>query len=174
MSVGSLIVALLRVIHVFGAFAWIGGGMFLLSVVLPTVQAAGPEGGKFMQWVGRTGNLTRMFTAASLTTIVAGVLLYFPTSGNFNADWLRTGHGIVLTIGALIGLLAFFHGIFGAGAVARRSSALAREMASRNGPPAPEQIQQMQALGASSARQAAISVTLGSLALIFMTAAQNF
>lgn len=174
MSFGALVVLLLRIIHIFAAFAWIGGAMFLNGMVLPTVRAAGPDGAKFMQWVGRTGNLTRLFTAASITTVVAGALLFFPTSGNFNGAWLSSGHGIVLSIGAVIGILALLHGIFGAGAVARKSGALAKEMASRNGPPAPEQIQQAQALGAASARQAMISMIMGSLALLFMAAAQSF
>ena len=174
MTIGTLVVLILRLAHIFGAFAWIGGAMFLNSVVLPTAKEAGPDGAKYMQWIGRTGRLTRVFTGASITTVVAGLLLFFPTSGNFNGAWLGSAHGIVLSIGAVIGLLAFLHGIFGSGAVARRAAALAKEMASRNGPPAPEQIQQAQALGASTARQAMISMAIGALALLFMVAAQSF
>jgi len=174
MSLGVFVVLILRLLHIFGAFAWIGGGMFLTAVILPTVQAAGPDGGKFMQWVGRTGKLTSLFTGAALTTTIAGLILLYPTSGGFSAAWFGTTPGIVLSIGALFGLAAFFHGIFGAGAVARKTATLAKEMAARNGPPAPEQIQMAQALGASSARQARISLILGALALLFMAAAQNF
>src|SRR5512147_164562 len=105
MSLGTLVVLLLRIIHIFAAFAWIGGAMFLNGMVLPTVRAAGPDGAKFMQWVGRTGDLTRLFTSASITTIVAGVILFFPTSGNFNGAWLSSGLCIVLSIGPVIGLL---------------------------------------------------------------------
>lgn len=168
----GIVITLLRLIHIFGAVAWIGGAMFLVNVILPTVKDAGPDGGKFMQAVGRSGRLTRLFTMASISTFLAGLLLY----GAMRYDRaLMTGSlaAITLTIGAVIGLLAFLHGIFGSGAVARRSTALAKEIASRNGPPTPEQMQLGQALAASSARQAMISMTLGALALLFMAAAQT-
>lgn len=174
MAFGTMVLTVLRIIHIFGAVAWIGGGIYQISVTLPTAKEAGPDGAKFMQWIGRSGRLTRLFTVASIATIVAGVVLFFPISGNFNGGWLGSGTGIVLSIGGVIGLAAFFHGIFGAGAVARRMGTLAQAMASRQGPPAPEQIQQAQTLGASMSRHAMISVVLGSLALLFMAAAQTF
>ncbi len=173
MSLNVLFISLLRVLHIFGSVAWIGGGIFLISVILPTANEAGADGAKFMQWVGRTGRLTKLFTAASITTTLAGLILY--PSMSYPA-LMSTGDlgAIFLTIGAVIGLLAFLHGIFGSGAVARRSAALAKELASRNGPPAPEQIQKGQALGVSMRRHAAMSVTMGALALLFMSAAQTF
>jgi hypothetical protein len=146
--------------------------MFLMSVVLPTAKEAGPDGAKFMQWVGRTGRLSRLFTIAAITTFLSGLILY-PLLRYDRLMAAGSLPAITLTIGAVFGTLAFLHGIFGSGAVARKSAALAKDMASRNGPPSPEQIQQGQALAASSARQAMISVMLGSLALLFMAAAQT-
>jgi uncharacterized membrane protein len=174
MDFGVFVVLILRLLHIFGAFAWIGGAMFLNAVVLPTVKDAGPDGGKFMQWVGRTGRLTNLFTAASITTVLAGVILLYPISGGFQSTWFGSAHGIVLSIGGVIGILALLHGIFGAGAVARKSAALAKEMAAKGGPPSPDQMQMAQALGARSAAQARISMIIGALALLFMAAAQSF
>lgn len=173
MTIGVIVVLILRLLHIFGAVAWVGGAMFLTGVMLPVVQTAGPDGGKFMAWVGRSGKLTTFMTWASITTVVAGVLLFFPISSNFSGAWLGSTHGIVLSIGAVIGILALLHGIFGAGAVARRSAALATEVASQGGPPSPEQMQMAQALGAKSAAQARISMSIGALALLFMAAAQS-
>ena len=51
--------------------------------------------------------------------------------------------------------------------------ALAKEIAARNGPPTPEQMQLGQSLAARSAQQALISMSLGALALLFMAAAQT-
>ncbi len=172
MTLRDIIVTLLRLLHIFGAVAWTGGGIFLISVVLPTVKDAGPDGVKFMQWVGRTGRLTRLFTLASSTTFLSGLILY-PLLNYPGAMADGSLPAITLTIGAVIGLLAFLHGIFGAGAVARKMAALAKEIASRNGPPTPEHIQLGQSLAASSSRQATVSVTLGALALLFMAAAQT-
>ncbi|MCC7358978.1 MAG: hypothetical protein IT317_05850 [Anaerolineales bacterium] len=127
-----------------------------------------------MSWVGRTGRLVNFLTAAAITTVAAGLLLFIPTSGNFSGAWLSSTHGIVLSTGAVIGLLAFFHGIFGAGAAARKSGALAKEMAAQNGPPTPEQMQLAQALGAATARHAMISLALGAVTLLFMAGAESF
>jgi hypothetical protein len=168
----AIIITILRLLHIFGAVAWIGGGMFLISVVIPSVRDAGADGAKFMQAVGRSGRLTRMFTGASSTTFLAGLILY-PLLGYPTMMSKGSLPAIILTIGAVFGLLAFLHGIFGAGAVARKSTALAKEIAARNGPPSPEQIQLGQSLAARSAQQAMVSVALGSLALLFMAAAQT-
>jgi uncharacterized membrane protein len=172
MSLTVLIVTILRILHIFGAVAWIGGGMFMTSVVLPSAKDAGADGAKFMQAVGRSGRLVRLFTGASITTTLAGLILYpmlqYPTlmsAGSLGA--------IILTIGALVGILTFLHGIFGSGSVSRKMVNLSKEMASRNGPPTPEQIQLAQSLATRSANQAAISVAMGSITLLLMAAAQT-
>jgi hypothetical protein len=144
----------------------------LISVVQPTVNDAGVDGTKFMQWVGRTGRLTRLFTVASITTFLSGLIVY-PLLNYPSAMAGGSLPAIILTIGAVFGLLAFLHGIFGAGAVARKMAALGQEIASRNGPPTPEQIQLGQALAVRSQGQSRVSVILGSLALLFMAAAQT-
>jgi hypothetical protein len=83
---------------------------------------------------------------------------------------MDTISGIVLTIGAVFGLLGFLHGIFISGKMARQLTALAKEMA--GGPPAPEKIQAMQALAGKQGEAAVHSVILTSAALLFMSASQ--
>src|SRR3954464_13427291 len=112
MSIASLYITLLRIIHIFGAVTWVGGSIFMASVMGPTVRAAGPDGGRFMMRLASFGQLSRVLTISGILTVLAGLLLYYPTSGGFNGAWLSSGHGITLTIGAIIGLLAFVHGIF--------------------------------------------------------------
>ncbi|MCC7358977.1 MAG: hypothetical protein IT317_05845 [Anaerolineales bacterium] len=166
------VITILRVLHIVGSVAWIGGGMFLVNVVFPTVKEAGPDGGKFMQAVGRSGRLSRLFAISAVTTFLSGLVLY----GMMRYDRaLMTGSlaAITLTIGAGLGLLAFLHGIFGSGAAANRSAALAKEIAARNAPPTPEQVQLGQTLAGENMRHGMISMVLGGLALLFMAAAQT-
>jgi hypothetical protein len=173
MTLATLYLTALRIIHIFGAVVWIGGGIFMVSVVAPTAAAAGPDGAKFLQWIGRIGRLGRLFAIGAMATTLAGALLFWPVSGNFNRAWLTSPHGLTLTIGAVFGLLAFGHGLGVSGRLSAQSSALAREMASRNGPPTPEQLLAAQQLGARTSRASVQSVILGSLALLFMAAAQT-
>ena len=171
MTLGTLYITLLRIIHIFAAVAWVGGGIFLTSILSPTVQAAGPDGGRFMMRLASFGRMSRVLTVSSLLTVLAGLLLFWPTSGHLNPQWLSSAHGIVLTIGAILGILAFLHGAFVAGRATNEMGVVANEILAKQGPPAPEKLQQAQLLGAKLGRNAIISVTLGSLALLCMAAA---
>ena len=173
MSLGSLVITLLRIIHIFGAVPWVGGAIFLASVLGPTVRAAGPEGGRFMMRMASFGALSRVLTIASISTIAAGVLLYYPTSGNLNGNWLASPHGITLTLGAIVGILAFFHGIFVSGRNSARMKVVADQIMATQGPPAPDLLQQAQALGAKLGAGAVQTAALGSVALLLMAAAQT-
>jgi len=161
------LVVLLRVIHIFAAVLWVGGGLFFIAVIAPTVREAAADGGKFMQHVARSGRVGRTFAAAAGATFLSGLILY-PLLGYESR--MGTISGIVLTIGAVFGLLGFLHGIFISGKMARQLTALANEMA--GGPPAPEKIQAMQALAAKQGEAAVHSVILTSAALLFMSASQ--
>jgi hypothetical protein len=126
-----------------------------------------------MLQLAKYGRLTRMLTGAGITTVVAGLLLYWPTSGGLNGDWLKTPQGITLTIGAIMGILTLGHGAFVSAPVGKQMGEVATQILSRQGPPPPELMQQAQALGAKLGRNAMISTTLGALALLFMAAAQT-
>jgi uncharacterized membrane protein len=166
----DIIITLLRILHVFGAVFWVGGGLFFLSVIAPTVRDAGPDGGKFMQAVARSGRLGRMFAIASGTTFLSGLILYPLLNYHSNLGNLKV---ITLSIGAVFGLLAFLHGLFVSGRMARQLTAMAQGMAGHQGPPPPEKLQAMQALGAKQGEAAVHSVIMTSLALLFMAAAQT-
>lgn len=167
----ALYLTVMRVIHIFAAVFWAGGLFFTLSVLLPTVREAGPDGGKFMQRLAMSGRLSRSFTIASGITVLSGLLIYFFI---YKGNPFTSGPGTVLTIGAIFGALGFLHGAFITGPVSRRSGALAKAMAARQGPPEPEQLKEAQALGARLARNALHSGILVALALLGMAAAQYF
>ena len=108
---------------------WAGSAFFLVRVLMPTIQEAGPDGGKFMQRLAASGRMSKTFAMMSGLTILSGILAYvfIPTyRGNPFADF---GPAAVLTIGAIFGLLAFVHGMLVTGPLSRRAGALAKQMA---------------------------------------------
>jgi uncharacterized membrane protein len=169
----TIFYTLMRIIHIAASVFWAGSAFFLLRVLLPTVQDAGPEGGKFMQRLAMSGRLGQSFAIASGTTVLSGALAFYPATGGLNMDFLRTTHGIVLTLGAVFGILAFLHGMLITSPVTRRSAELAKQMAARQGPPDPEQLKEAQALGAKLGEYATHSAILIGLALLGMAAAQT-
>jgi uncharacterized membrane protein len=173
MTLAAVYITVLRIIHIFAAVTWIGGGIFVLSVLLPTVAAAGPDGGRFMLQAARAGRLANVLTGAAAVTVLAGLLLFWPTSGGLNQAWLTSINGITLTIGAIFGILAMLHGAFATAPLNRQLGIVATDILGRQGPPPPELLQKAQALGARIARNTAISMTMGALALLFMAAAQT-
>ena len=120
MSIATVYITLLRIIHIFSAVTWVGGSIFMASVMGPTVRAAGPEGGRFMMRMASFGQLSKVLTMGALGTVLAGLLLYYPTSGGLNGAWLSSAHGITLTLGALVGIAAFLHAYSSAAEPQRR------------------------------------------------------
>lgn len=173
MTLSALYLTVLRVIHIFAAVTWVGSGIFFVSVLTPTVLAAGPDGGRFMLQLARQGRMARVLIGSSITTVLAGALLFWPTSAGLNPAWLTTPQGIFLTIGAIIGILAMLHGAFVSGPTTRKMGAVASDILARQGPPPPELMQQAQALGAKLGTNAVISLAMAALALFFMAAART-
>ena len=171
MTLAALYLTVFRMIHIFSAVTWVGGAIFVVSVLMPTVQAAGPDGGRFMMHIARLGRLSNVLTLAALGAVAAGLLPYWPASGGLNGDWLKSAHGLTLTIGALIGIAALLHGIFATGPITRTMGVIATDLLKRQGPPPPEMLKEAQGLAAKLGANANISMIMGALALLFMAAA---
>ena len=173
MSIATVYITLLRIIHIFSAVTWVGGSIFMASVMGPTVRAAGPDGGRFMMRLASFGQLTKVLTISGLGTILAGLLLYYPTSGGLNGAWLTSAHGITLTLGAIFGILAFLHGFLVSGKTAGKMKVVADQILAVQGPPPPDKLQEAQALGAKLGSGVILTAAMGSIALILMAAAQT-
>lgn len=167
-----ILVAILRLIHIFGGVFWVGTTFFMVSILTPTVRGAGPEGGRFMQRLVRDGRLSQVLTVAALLTVGSGILLYWHYSANFNPQWIMTKTGLALTIGGLAGLAAFGHGAAVVGRLTRRLAALGQTIAAAGGPPTPEQAQELQTLQNKLQRNSVITAILMCVALIGMSVAQ--
>jgi uncharacterized membrane protein len=168
----TALIVLFRIVHIFSAVTWAGGAFFLLSVIAPTVREAGQDGGRFMTRLATTGRVARIFSRSAVATVLSGVILYALFLYGFTANWLQTANGIVLTIGAIVGLAAFLHAMFAALPATNRMTTLAREMLAHNGPPDTQQVQLAQALSAKVMRNSTILAGMLAASLLFMAAAE--
>jgi len=145
--------ATLLLLHVFFGILWAGGAIAVGFFIVPSVMEAGPAGGAVM-----AGILKRRFpvlmTVSAVLVVLSGLRLY---TMRFSGAFLGTPEGIVLTLGALLGLGAFFIGIFVQKPTAERMSALGAQIAAAGGPPTPAQAEEMQALRARLGRVARLT-----------------
>jgi hypothetical protein len=102
---------------------------------------------------------SRVMAIAAVTTTVAGLYLYFRLYSGMKHTFMTPAASMVLSVGALFGLLAFGHGI-GLGRLGGKYAELAAKDDAK-----PEELQ---ALGARIARNGRISAVLMIIAVIGM------
>lgn len=98
---------ILRLIHIVAGVYWVGAGMLFSFFLLPTVRAGNS---KFLLDMITKTRYSISFPLSAVSTVVAGILMYWRVSDGFNADWMELDSSIVLSIGAVAGILALGHG----------------------------------------------------------------
>ena len=159
----EILIILLRILHIFAGVLWVGAAFFNLLFVQPSVRATGAEGQKLNQFMVQKTRLTTYVYATATLNFLAGLALYYILSG-FRLSFLRSGYGLVLTIGSLAGVTAWVIVVFLVRGIFSRMGALGKMIQSQGGPPTPEQASAMQLLGTRLA-------SLGNYGLIFMAIA---
>jgi len=162
---------ILRIIHIFAGVFWVGGGMVQVMIVAPAAAAAGAAGGGFMRSMLLNTPWGNVIGLASFSTLVSGLLMYHKVSDGFNADWMNSSGGVVLSIGAVFGILAFGHG---AGAMGRLTSQMVELIKPIQGAPNEEQRTQMMQLQQKLALHGRISLALMLISLLGMASARYF
>ena len=105
----ALIISVLRLLHIVFGLIWVGAAFSLSYYIEPTAAASAPEGGSFLRALYSGTNFRRLIPLSALITTVAGLLLYGLLSYH---EAMSSAMGVILSIGALFGLLAFGHGYF--------------------------------------------------------------
>lgn len=103
---------LLHLLHVVCALIWGGIALMFHFFLLPASEKFGREGGRFLVLLVSTNQFSKVVSAAGAITIICGILLFYETSGHWNAVWLSSPKGIVLSAGAIAGLVATWGGWF--------------------------------------------------------------
>jgi hypothetical protein len=146
----DVLMALLRLIHIFAGVLWVGTAFFFILFLEPTIEAAGADGGKFMQRLMQT-RLAVTLSLASALVVISGLVMYWVRSGGLQAAWIGSRAGIALTVGGAAGTLAFVVGLLVQAPASARIAALQKEIQAAGGPPSPAQ---MAAIGAQQKRVA--------------------
>ena len=104
--------------------------------------------------------------------LVAGLGLYWVTSGGLSLVWVTSGPGLGFTLGSLAALAAFGIGFFGIRPRAERIGALGAAIGAAGGPPTPEQGAEMGRLDAEIHGYERWDVSLLVLSLALMATAR--
>ncbi len=134
-------IIVLRIIHILSAVFWAGTAFFFAGFLEPTTQATAPESGRVMTHLAAKTRFSQTLAWAAILVVLSGGLLYWRVSGGLNANWLTSGTGIGLTIGAIAGLIAAGIGLSVSYPTIKRMAALGTKIAGAGGPPSPNQMQ---------------------------------
>ena len=154
----NVLMIILRLTHVLAGVFWAGATFVFASHVTPAVKATGPEGQKFMAYLSGKGKISNALGIAGILVVLSGLTMYFLNRWHLNTSL----SGIALTLGAVLGLAAFFHGLFVQRKAIENMKALGMQIAAAGGPPSPEQTSEMGRLAGKIERNGIIlSYTLG-------------
>jgi len=166
------LILFLRILHIVAGVLWVGGAAVNFLFVTPSVKATAPESGKFMQHLMGRRNFGAFMGLTSGLTVLAGALLYWNTSSGFQWTWIKSGPGIVFSIGAVIGVAIFLWGNLLIKPRADRMMALSREMSAAGGPPAPQQLAELHKIDGEMSFIERVDFVMLAVALIAMASAR--
>jgi hypothetical protein len=161
-------IMVLRTLHIMAGALWVGSAIFYFLFVEPVVKTLGPAGPKFMQDLIDRRRYPLYMNVVSALTVLAGLLLYWNTSGGLQMAWVRTGPGLGFTLGSLVALVVYALGFLMLKPRAERMGQLGQEIGQAGGPPTPVQAAELHKLGeemTSIGRWDAILLTISLIAM---------
>lgn len=140
----------LRALHIGFGVLWVGAAWMMFLFVQPTLKALGSEVQKnFMGHIVDVRRLTQIITSATFVTVGAGAIMYVLAVIRFTPQlFFGSGFGIVLTIGAIAAIIAFISGLIFIEPGFNRMAKIGAEIEAAGGPPKPEQVAELGAIGA--------------------------
>ncbi len=151
----------LRWVHIFCAVYWAGATFLVAGFLEPSIRATGSDGVKVMRYFSGPGRYTSSMLIAGILAWISGILLYWRVSNSLNSDWLSSGYGIGLTVGAIAGTVSAIIGMAVLSRSAKQMVAIGNEIEAQGGPPSPEQ-------GAQIAQLQGTLRTFGGVNTVFM------
>jgi hypothetical protein len=162
----------MRAVHILGGIFWVGGAIVMAGFVLPTVKATAPASGAFMRHLTGPANFPKMMSIAGILSVLAGIGMFVTVSGHFDPVWMRSRHGIALSTGGLLAILALLEGLVVTRVAAEKLGSIGRQVAAAGAPPSPEQAQTMGVLQEKLARSVTRGAWMLSLAAVLMAIAR--
>jgi hypothetical protein len=161
---------ILRLIHIFAGIFWAGTTFFMVGYIVPSVEATGPEGQKFMQQLSFRSGMTKALLATATLAALSGIIMYILLT-DLDTAIMEGTYYVVLLIGAIAGLAGW---IVGYGIQYRSISkmkAIAAEFGASGGPPSPEQMADMQALSQRVGQGGRVTAVLLMISIVAMAGA---
>lgn len=153
---------LLVLFHILFATLWFGGAVYQVRIIGPAFMAAGPAATGFQLALAKRGGIGKYFAITGGLAILFGAALY--GQEHVYQDPFA-GRNLWLTLGALMALLAYGHGVAANLPAERKWLAVCNSV---KGTPTPEQGKQMQELGMKLGKLGAQSVMMLAVAILLM------
>lgn len=161
---------LLLALHVLFASLWFGAGVYQVAVIGRGLMAAGPAAGGFIAALMRNGGIGKFFAITGGLAILFGAAVYGQGMGE-QFPGAFEGRGIWITLGAIVAVLAYLHGLAANMPTERKLIALVKEL---KGPPTKEQAERMQALGMKLGKAGFVGVAMVGTAMLLMLLSRVF
>ena len=142
----SVLMVVLRVIHIIAGVFWGGGAMVAAWFILPAQRAIGQPGMAFMQQLMFKQRLRVFVLGAMVLTLLSGLAMYARLVAITDGAWARSMMGIVIGVGAVAAIIA---GGIGSGVVSKigkKMMEVAGAIQAGGGTPTDAQRTEMQAL----------------------------
>jgi uncharacterized membrane protein len=174
MLAAELYMIVFRSIHILCGVLWVGS-TFLFSVFLgPAAAEVGPSAGPLLRHVVIRQKVTKVITTIAFVTVVAGMFVYWrdvQLAGSLG-DFLGTDFGLVLTVGAVFGIVAAFWGYFQVGRGVEQLVELAGDSPSPDAPPPPSVAEELERRAAQLKTHSIVDLLLQLGAVIAMSTAR--
>lgn len=163
-----------RFFHIVAGALWVGSAFLFALFIGPAAAKVGPSAGPLLHVAVKERKAAKVITALAVVNVVAGWLLWFGDMDDYGGlgDWLGTGFGVGLTIGAVLATTAAFIGYFGVGRNVERLVDLGDSIAASGQPPTPEDAARMAKFGADLERHSKLDLVLLLLAVTAMATAR--
>ena len=165
-AAGALAVTVLRLLHIVAGLIWVGAAIVITMFIEPALEKSGPSSARFLRALYSMAGFSKLIPIAAIITTVAGLLLYGMLSYH---NTLNSSMGLVLTAGALFGLLAFAHGLFAVWRSAWKYAELVKEAGDE---PTGAQQKARQKLEGKLRRNGRVSMWLAVVSLVLMAGAR--
>lgn len=142
----DLYLIVLRIVHILAGVFWVGSALFFTFLLEPTVTELGPDGAPVMRHLTEKKKMPFVILTTSALTILAGLLLYWRSSGGFDVDWITSSTGLTFTLGGAAAIAAFVMGFVAIRPRVGRMAAIGAEVAAAGGPPSQAQVAELQGI----------------------------
>ncbi len=161
----DIYMVILRLIHILSGVFWAGATFILASHITPTVKATGTAGQEFMKYLSGKAKLSDILGLTGLLSLLSGLIMYSLQGWDRQ---LSSPSWIALTLGAIIGAAAYFHGLFVQRKAITGLQTVATQIEASGGPPSPDLVAQMGAMAAKIEKNGQLLAYLLGAAVVLM------